>query len=503
MTEYNILKKLLKTVASSRRISVKEISKRLKVKEDFVRGIVETLRKEGAVKIERKTWKIIKPGPKLLELKTLPEIKILKYLLKKRKVTLRTLFSESGLSNEDVQAGIGKLVTSRHIKIEKTDGERVIKVNVDSLPRDMLEIEKFIHKLLQDKERKIEDFSDDELEILNRLVSRPKFIEVEEGTTEYVLPTEKTRVLLEEKIVKPVVTRLTPDIILGKKWDDVVFKKYDLNEEFFRIYPGRIHPLRELIREIREIFVSMGFEEAHGPLVEVAFINFDMLFQPQDHPARDMQDTFYLLNPEYGEIEYPKEVIDRVRKTHENGWKTGSIGWGGRWSIEEARRLVLRTHTTSVSITKVYEIGEKPAKIFSIGRVFRNETVDYKHLAEFMQIDGIVINKKANLRELMGIIKEFYSKLGFKDVRFWPSYFPYTEPSIQPSIYVKKWGKWLELGGAGIFRPEVTIPLGVKWPVLAWGLGVERLLMIRYDIDDIRTIYNNNLNWLRNIGLKV
>ena len=213
MTEHNILKKILKMVISNRRISVREISRKLKVKEDFIRGVVETLRKEGAVEVERKTWKIIKPGPKLLELKTLPEIKILRYLLEKKETTLKKLFNESGLSNEDVQAGIGKLVTSRKIKIEKTDGERIIKISIDSLPKDMLEIEKFIHKLIRDRERKIEEFSDDELEILNKLVSRPKFIEVEEKTDEYVLPTEKTKILLEEEIIKPVVTRLTPDII--------------------------------------------------------------------------------------------------------------------------------------------------------------------------------------------------------------------------------------------------------------------------------------------------
>ena len=180
-----------------------------------------------------------------------------------------------------------------------------------------------------------------------------------------------------------------------------------------------------------------------------------------------------------------------------NGWKTGSTGWGGNWNISEASKPVLRTHTTVRTIKNLYEKGDIPQKSFLIGNVFRNEKVTYKNTSEFHQIDGVVIDQSTTLRQLMGIVKHFYSKLGLNEVKFWPSYFPYTEPSIQGSAYVKKLGRWVELCGMGVFRPEVTLPLGIKSPVLAWGGGVERIAMLRYDLNDIRDFYKNDLGFLR------
>ena len=497
------LRRILKTIIYKKKTSVEELAKELKLNEDFLRGIVQTLKKKNAVKVEKKIVRIVKPGKRLVEIGTLPEIVILKYLLKKESGNVKKILKNLELSEDDLKIGIGKLISRKIIKIKKVDEKQIVEKLIDEIPNELNEIDILLKKILREGELEYNELSAEEVETLKRILNRPGFIEIREKVIEYVSPTDEAQETLKKISETPSVTKLTREMIINKTWDKYAFKEYDLNEKFFSIYPGRLHPMRKLIREIKEIFLSMGFEEAKGPLIEVAFRNFDMLFQPQDHPARDMQDTFYLKKPEYGDIEYPDEIIERVKSTHENGWRTGSSGWMGKWSLEEARKLVLRTHTTSVSVAKMYEIGEKPTKIFSIGRVFRNETIDYKHLAEFMQIDGIIIDKDANLRELMGVIKEFYSKLGFKNIRFWPSYFPYTEPSIQPSIYVEKWKKWLELGGAGIFRPEVTIPLGVRWPVLAWGLGIERLLMIKYDVDDIRMIYLNDLEWLRGVGLRL
>lgn len=495
---------LLEEIKKGKKVSIESLADRIGLNEDYIRGFVETLKKSGVVKVEKNVLCTVEAGDRLLHIKTLPEINIFKYIMERDGETeLKDIFNDISLPKEDIEAGIGRLVAEKIIKISKFNGRRVVELLRDKLPDKFVIIEKLFNKLLNKKRLRCEELSVRETEILKMLVDRPGFLEIRRKVVENIISTDKIDDVLEKMTEKPIATRLTPEIILNRSWSRYTFKKYDVNEKFFYLYPGRVHPMRELIREIKEIFLSMGFEEAVGPLIEVAFINFDMLFQPQDHPARDMQDTFYLKYPEYGEIKYPDELIERIKATHENGWMTDSSGWGGKWSLLEAKKLVLRTHTTSVTVAKVYEIGEKPAKIFSIGRVFRNETIDYKHLAEFMQVDGIIINKSANLKELMGVIKDFYSKLGFKDIRFWPSYFPYTEPSIQPSIYVGKWGKWLELGGAGIFRPEVTIPLGVKWPVLAWGLGIERLLMIKYNIDDIRLIYSNNLEWLRGVGLRL
>lgn len=492
--------RLLHKLKTKHQIELESLAEDLKVNIDKLRGIIEELKKKDAIKVSVKVDKIVLPGPRLLSLKGLPEIIIFNILRDLGEVDLDKLKSlVASLETDDFKAGLGKLASQKLISIVRSDGKRVVKL----LSRSSIYIDKVnkMVNLLLDNPNGINvaKLDSEAKKIINELSRRPGFITEKEIRKTFLSPGEKLEYVIKE--LGEEITSLTPEIIVSGLWKKKRFKEYDLNERIFVTTPAKLHPIHELVNEIREIFLNMGFVEARGPLVELAFVNFDMLFQPQDHPARDMQDTFYLKYPKYGTIQYPKKVIEQVKETHESGWRTGSTGWGGKWSIDEARKLLLRTHTTAVSVRKVYELGETEAKVFSIGKVFRNETIDYKHLAEFMQVDGIVISKNGNVRELMGIIKEFYNRLGFKNVKFWPSYFPYTEPSLQPSIYVDKWGKWLELGGAGIFRPEVTYPLGVKWPVLAWGLGIERILMIKYDLDDIRIIYDNNLRWLRHLPI--
>ncbi|HLH86694.1 MAG TPA: phenylalanine--tRNA ligase subunit alpha, partial [Thermoplasmataceae archaeon] len=249
---------------------------------------------------------------------------------------------------------------------------------------------------------------------------------------------------------------------------------------------------------IREIFLSFGFREMSGHYIETAFWNMDALFIPQDHPARDLQDTFFLEGPEM-EIEH-QEVIDSVRRSHEKGIRRYR-GWEYKWSMDKAKQPLLRTHTTVSTIRTLYELKECPVALFSIEKVFRHESVDWKHLAELHQIEGAYYASDANLSTLKWLMTEFYSRLGFDDIRLVPSYYPYTEPSMDVVAYIN--GREIELGGSGIFRPEVTIPLGLKEPVIAWGLGLERLAMIFYGLDDIRRIYSSDLNWLRSFTLKM
>lgn len=257
------------------------------------------------------------------------------------------------------------------------------------------------------------------------------------------------------------------------------------------IYTGRKHPLQDVVDEVREVFVGLGFEEIEGPIVQNSFWNFDALFTPQDHPAREMQDTFYIANMKAGNVA-DKKIVNSVTNIHQQGWNY-------KWNINEARKLVLRTHTTPVTIRYLADNRPEEARVFSVGRVFRNEKLTYKHLAEFYQVEGIVVGKNVTLRDLMGLQTEFYAKMGLNKVKFWPSFFPYTEPSLQSMVYHEKLGKWVELFGMGIFRPEVTLPVGVKNPVLAWGGGLERIAMLRYGLDDVRELYNNRLSWLRSV----
>ncbi|MFW9879388.1 MAG: phenylalanine--tRNA ligase subunit alpha, partial [Candidatus Thorarchaeota archaeon] len=298
------------------------------------------------------------------------------------------------------------------------------------------------------------------------------------------------------------ISKITPEMLSSGIWKKYDLKPFDVSKPGPILKAGKLHPMIKLINEIREIFLSMGFTEIRGPIIESAFYNFDALFQPQDHPAREMQDTFYLNNPKTAKLP-EKDRVQAVKETHENGGDSGSRGWGYEWDVNIAKRTVLRTHTTATTIRRIadfYRNNEKvPVKVFSIDRVFRNERVDRSHLAEFTQVEGIVIDDNVTLGDLIGLLSEFYRKMGFEKIITRPGFFPYTEPSMQVSAYFEKLGEWLEMGGSGIFRPEVTYPWGIKEPtrVLAWGQGLERIAMLYYDRDDMRDIYINPIKWLR------
>lgn len=315
----------------------------------------------------------------------------------------------------------------------------------------------------------------------------------------------KIRALELTKAVKAKEVRersqLTPEEIESGNWQESLkeLKPYDITLPAKIRFPAKIHPLQKIFQETRQAFLKMGFEEIASPYVETAFWDFDALFQPQDHPARDMQDTFYMKTPGKGKLP-DSRLVKKIQATHEDGGDTGSTGWGYQWKEEEARRLVLRTHTTATTVRALAKNPNPPRKVFCVGRVFRNETISYKHLPEFHQVDGIVIDKDASLATLLGTLREFYLNMGFVEVKFKPAFFPYTEPSAEVFVWMEGKG-WIELGGSGIFRPEVTEPLGCKVPVLAWGLGLERLAMIRYGLKDIRNLYWSDVSWLEEVPL--
>ena len=486
-------RKVLEVLKKLKSCDLRSLSEQSGLTIDQVRKAVEELKENRLVQISVKIERKVKLGKKLADLGyKLPERIIVEKLIEKGgNVEINELIKLCSLSLGDFLAGIGKAKEKGWIESFKVGKKRFIRLlNAKESPEEVL-----IKKILSKGEILWESLKENEIRTLKKLMNRPNLIK-EVILKEYKVTVTNKGLKIKLPTIKTVISSLTPELIKTGKWREVEFEKYNLNVRSYPLYPGRFHPLRETIEEIREIFISMGFEEVEDPLIQLAFWNFDALFQPQDHPARDMQDTFYIDYPESGDM-LDNELVKRVKETHENGWITGSTGWGGKWDINEAKKLVLRTHTTVVTIKEVYKTGNRPKKIFTIGSVFRNEKMDFKHSVEFFQIDGVIIDKNANIRQLMGIMKEFYKRIGLKKVKFMPSYFPYTEPSIQTSVYVEKLNDWIELCGMGIFRPEVTKPLGVDWPVLAWGGGIERLVMIRYDLEDIRDLYRNDLGWLR------
>uniref|UniRef100_W5MP87 Phenylalanine--tRNA ligase alpha subunit n=1 Tax=Lepisosteus oculatus TaxID=7918 RepID=W5MP87_LEPOC len=274
-------------------------------------------------------------------------------------------------------------------------------------------------------------------------------------------------------------TELTPEMIASGSWRDKSFKPY--NFEAMGIIPdcGHLHPLLKVRTQFRQIFLEMGFTEMPtNNFIESSFWNFDALFQPQQHPARDQHDTFFLSDPALAH-EFPQDYLERVRKVHSEGG-FGSQGYKYDWKIEEAQKNILRTHTTAVSARMLYRLSQQevftPVKYFSIDRVFRNETLDATHLAEFHQIEGVVADYGLTLGDLMGILHQFFTKLGITKLRFKPAYNPYTEPSMEVFSYHEGLKKWVEVGNSGVFRPEMLLPMGLPEgvSVIAWGLSLER-----------------------------
>ncbi len=311
------------------------------------------------------------------------------------------------------------------------------------------------------------------------------------------IPMEKSEVDVVQPLPGGQIAQLTPDMIIYGKWKGQKFRKYDVTTPVPKVFAAKKQPYMQFIENMRRKLIGLGFQEMKGSYVENSFWNSDALFMPQDHPARSIHDALYLKHPKSGSL--PDEnVVAKVKATQEGGWITGSAGWGGEWSKEEAKKLMLRSQTTCLSARKLVEHGDKPGMFFSIDKVFRYDVIDATHLVEFDQCEGIIVGENLTFRHLLGVMKKFSDMLGAEEVRYKPGYFPYTEPSCELFMKFPKLG-WVEVGGAGMFRPEVLRPLGIeKSNVLAWGLGLGRLAMMKLGISDIRQLYADDIDFLRN-----
>ncbi|MEE8167406.1 MAG: phenylalanine--tRNA ligase subunit alpha [Candidatus Hydrothermarchaeales archaeon] len=299
-----------------------------------------------------------------------------------------------------------------------------------------------------------------------------------------------------KKLVGKEITILPEELIRTGLWNKVKFKPYNVEVPGKRIYSGKRQPYQHFIGKIKRKLVELGFKEMAGPLVETEFWNFDALYQPQNHPARDWTSTYQLKFPKQGALP-SGEVVERVKATHEDGWTTGSTGWRYRWDPAKAMRLMPRAHGTCLSARTLASEPEIPGKYFAIARCYRPDMLDATHLIEFNQIEGIVIDESLNMKNLLGILEIFAKEIaGAEKVKFFPDYYPFTEPSVQLSALHPELG-WMEFGGSGIFREELTKPLGVSVPVIAWGIGIDRLAMFKLGIKDIRDLFTQDLKWLR------
>ena len=427
--------------------------------------------------------------------KGLPEKRAIQYINKQQKKVPIPVLGQF-LEPQEIPIAIGWLKKNGWATLQK-EGDVTSLISTAEGKKAALEEtadEKILAKLSESESTPIDDVK------IKNLLSRKNVIKEKEIISTTIILTELGKEVLNHGFeIQEEISQLTSTIIKNQEWKKKSIRPYDIYAFAPAIYGGKPHPMVHLIDTIRNIFIEMGFEEIQGNFVESSFWNMDALFIPQDHPAREMHDTLYCSNPATIPID-DNTLLESIQEVHENGGSTGSTGWRYDFSKTEGTRALLRTHTTINTIRYLYQHPKPPCKVFSIGRVFRKENIDPTHLPEFYQIEGIVHEEHTTFRQLIGIIKEFYKRMGFEKIRCRPGYFPYTEPSMEVDVLWNN--KWMELGGSGIFRPEVTEPVGVKNPVLAWGLGLERLAMLKYGLTDMRRLYVSDLAWIRETPLR-
>ncbi len=477
--------KVLESLVDKDRLDFDSLVKESGLKADQVRRAVSWLASKNLISSREKTSKTITIQGEPVELQLIQRMGTKGLEME----ALRKSFS----SNQEFAAALGNARALGWIEVTEKVGKPFLILKDKENAR---KYESFVASL---KGRATEDgeIAAEFRPYVGKLVIR-NIAKITESKSLTLQITREGERALKESASGSWVEKITPEVtskirLTGKSPN---LRPIDVSAPASTVFPGRRHPVKEFINEVREVYLSMGFIEIVGDSIQPSFWNFDALFTPQDHPARELQDTFYVKGGHDESIQRTG-VVAAVAAVHESGWETGSKGWRYSWDVEEARRLVLRTHNTALTVRATMESQDRETRVFSVGRVYRNENLDYKHLAELHQMEGIVVGEGLNLRDLMGVLTRFYSKLGMSGVKLWPSFFPYTEPSMQVMVYHKQMGKWLEMGGSGLFRPEVTRPLGVKKPVIAWGCGLERLLMLRLGVQDIRKLYDSDLDWLR------
>ena len=491
-------KKLLKELEANPKATPDEIAQNSGMDIKSVMSAAGSLASKDIIEVDKQvqeTYSLTEDGLEYAE-HGLPERKILNALAKKREIAMKDLANVAGIDKKETGIALGWLRQKNWAQIDKGV------INITDIGLDFADkagVDEKVLDYLKLNADGVKLFTDDLMDGFKKLTGRKNILNIRKETSHSFKILPKGEEILKVRFTtKEQTTQLTHEHLKNDEWKSREHRPYDINAEAPLVFAGKKHPLREIIDEIREIFLNMGFVEDNGEYVESAFWNFDSLFQPQDHAAREMQDTFYLKNPLTCDLP-DDDLVKLTAETHETGADTGSIGWQYDWDYDIARQSVLRTHTTGISTKHLFE-HEPPIKMFSVGRVFRRETFDYKHLPEFHQVEGLVCGEGISYQNLLGTLKEFYKKLGF-EVRFRPAYFPYTYLSTESEIYLEEKGSWIELGGAGMFRPEVLKSLGINQPALAFGMGIERLAMIRYDVEDIRMLYKSDIKWLREVPL--
>ncbi len=492
-TEIKVLRLL---IDSGGKLSLEEIARKSGLADSAIARAILALSEKRMVKehVEKTTELKLTEEGKIFAEKSLPERIVASIVYEAGgQMKLREALHKAGLAENYGPIVTGWIAKKRWGKIQKSDSE--IQIIIDGQPKKG-DDEELLERLRQGK-AKLESLPPNSRGVAEELVRR-RIVESRPKSEREVEITSSGRSITLTEPTREEVSFLTGEMIVSGEWEKTLLRSYNVSSPVPATFPGKYHPYTRFLRSVKEKLVALGFQEVAGPIVETAFVNCDCLFMPQDHPAREIHDLYYLKDPSRTSLKIYGNIVERVAKTHENGWKTGSKGWGYKYSLDEASRLILRSHGTTLSArTLMSKQLQIPGKYFAIARCFRPDLLDRTHLTEFNQAEGIILDSSLNLRNLLGILEMFAKEVAGADkVRYKPDYFPFTEPSIELQAYKEGYG-WMEFGGSGILRPEVTKPLGVDIPVLAWGLGIDRLYMMKRAIQDIRQLFTSDLQWIR------
>jgi len=488
--ERTVLKEL---VDIDRRISADVLSEQLQEKEERVISIFNALTERGLVKLYiSETVKLyLTEEGKDYAINWLPEVRLFGAVQEfGGKASLDDAITKSGMDPKAKGIAINWARKNGWLGITKDGKNTILEAKVDAADSPVMRV---LMKLNEGADTLPEHLSDS----TRAAIQRGLVAEIVTKIFEVELVSEKwgaIKLLLSD--TGDGVIDVTPEMISSGEWRNTTFRPYNVNANPPYVNYGRKHPYAEFNDWLKEILIGLGFSEWFGPFVETELWNNDALFVPQDHVAREVQDQFMVTKPyDHGDI-LDSKYYKRVKAVHENGADTGSIGWEAPFSKEVTSRLVLRSHTTPVSMRYLSEHKESPQKMFIVDRNFRAESLSARHAQEFNQCEGIIMDKGLTLRDLMGYLSEIVRRVGIKKMKFKPGQFPFTEPSVECFAKHDVLG-WIEVAPGGIFRPEVTHPHGIKDPVLAWGIGSGRLYMASLGINDIRELYSRDLAWIR------
>ena len=481
-----------------------EIVNAIDLREDQLRMALEWLQQKELITVvdeHQELFVSLTEASQKLHTAKLPELRILDALYKKKQATISELAQSIQEEPKETNIAVANLKKANIVTIQKGG---IVKTIDDADISEFTLRQQLITRLAENDVCSKNDFDESAWKIIEQF-SRKRgkakglFRLIEKIDKQYTLTSTGKKLLaivLEKGLSGEEISQLTPQMLKDGSWKTGSFRAYNINASFPRIVVGKRNPYRTFLDFAKRKLISLGFEEMRGPLVESEFWNMDALYMPQFHSARAIHNAYYVKAPTHCR-EIPEPNYSNVSNTHIFGGDSGSKGWRYSFDKERTKRLVLRSQGTALSARQLAKIPRIPGKYFAIARCFRYDAVDSTHAADFYQVEGIVLGDEINFKHLLGLLKLFALEIAkAEEMRFVPDYFPFTEPSVEVQMKHPKLG-WMELGGAGIFRPEVTKPQGIDVPVIAWGLGLDRMAMVALGIHDIRNLFSPDLDVIR------